>query len=65
MAHAWGESIDDRKRQQAAWAFIKAAVDEYVRELCHTTFNMGLIDSWCKTETQAFGTHLITHRKSP
>jgi hypothetical protein len=33
MARAWGESIDDRKRQQAAWAFIKAAVDEYVREL--------------------------------
>ena len=26
---------------------------------------VGLIDSWCKTETQAFGTHLITHRKAP
>lgn len=33
MARAWGESIDERKRQQAAWAFIKAAIDEYVREL--------------------------------
>lgn len=33
MARAWAESIDDRKRQQAAWAFIKAAIDEYAREL--------------------------------
>jgi transposase len=35
------------------------------RRRCHTTFNLGLIDSWCKTEMQAFGIHLITHRKSP
>lgn len=33
MARAWAESIDDRKRQQAAWAFIKTAIDEYAREL--------------------------------
>lgn len=33
MARAWGESVDNRKRQQAAWAFIKAAIDAYVHEL--------------------------------
>jgi adenine-specific DNA-methyltransferase len=30
MARAWGETVPERQRQQAAWAFIKAAFDEYV-----------------------------------
>jgi adenine-specific DNA-methyltransferase len=33
MAREWGEGIDERRRQQAAWAFIKTAIDEYAREL--------------------------------
>jgi adenine-specific DNA-methyltransferase len=31
MARAWSQSVPERQRQQAAWAFIKAAIDEYVR----------------------------------
>lgn len=30
MARAWAETVPDRQRQQAAWAFIKAAIDEYI-----------------------------------
>ena len=30
MARAWSETIPERQRQQAAWAFVKAAIDEYV-----------------------------------
>lgn len=33
MARAWAETVDDRKRLQAAWAFIKASIDEYVHQL--------------------------------
>jgi adenine-specific DNA-methyltransferase len=29
-ARAWAETIDDKKRQQAAWSFMKAAIDFYV-----------------------------------
>lgn len=30
MARAWSQAVPGRQRQQAAWAFIKAAMDEYV-----------------------------------
>ncbi|HZK79417.1 MAG TPA: N-6 DNA methylase [Humisphaera sp.] len=30
MARAWSEKVAERQRQQAAWAFIKAAIDEYI-----------------------------------
>lgn len=30
MARAWSETVSERQRQQAAWAFIKAAFDEYI-----------------------------------
>ncbi|HYW61913.1 MAG TPA: N-6 DNA methylase [Bradyrhizobium sp.] len=30
MARAWGATVPERQRQQAAWAFIKAAIDEYI-----------------------------------
>ncbi|MGO9630812.1 MAG: class I SAM-dependent DNA methyltransferase [Xanthobacteraceae bacterium] len=30
MARAWSTTIPERQRQQAAWAFIKRAIDEYV-----------------------------------
>jgi adenine-specific DNA-methyltransferase len=36
MARAWGASLDDRKRQQAAWSFIRAAIGSYVEELSRT-----------------------------
>jgi adenine-specific DNA-methyltransferase len=29
-ARAWAETIDDKKRQQAAWSFMKASIDFYV-----------------------------------
>jgi adenine-specific DNA-methyltransferase len=32
LARAWGKSIPERRRQQAAWSFIKVAIDEYVAE---------------------------------
>jgi adenine-specific DNA-methyltransferase len=31
MARAWAETVVDRQRQQAAWAFIKVTIDEYVK----------------------------------
>ena len=37
----------------------------FCQRLCHKTFNLGLINSWCKMETQGFGIPLISHRKSP
>lgn len=33
MARAWSQTVPDRQRQQAAWTFIKAALDEYVAVL--------------------------------
>ena len=30
MARAWSQTVPERQRQQAAWAFIKAAIDEYI-----------------------------------
>ena len=33
--------------------------------LCRHPFSRGLIDPWCKMETQGFGIPLISHRKSP
>jgi adenine-specific DNA-methyltransferase len=30
MARAWSATVPERQRQQAAWAFIKAAIDEYI-----------------------------------
>lgn len=30
MARAWSATVAERQRQQAAWAFIKTAIDEYV-----------------------------------
>jgi adenine-specific DNA-methyltransferase len=30
MARAWSETVPERQRQQAAWAFIKTAIDEYI-----------------------------------
>jgi adenine-specific DNA-methyltransferase len=35
MARAWSLTIPERQRQQAAWAFIKAAIDEYVERRVH------------------------------
>jgi adenine-specific DNA-methyltransferase len=29
MARAWGASVPERQQQQAAWAFIKAAIEQY------------------------------------
>lgn len=37
MAKAWAATIEERKRQQAAWAFIKLVIDEYVLELGRTS----------------------------
>lgn len=38
MARAWSATVPERQRQQAAWAFIKAAIDEYInltaKKLC-------------------------------
>ncbi len=31
MARAWSQTVPERQRHQAAWAFIKAAIDEYIR----------------------------------
>jgi len=31
MARAWSQAVPERRRQQAAWTFIKAAIDEYIR----------------------------------
>jgi len=36
LARAWSVSIPERQRQRAAWAFIKAAIDEYVRRFNHS-----------------------------
>ena len=30
MARAWSLTVPERQRQQAAWSFIKAAIDEYI-----------------------------------
>jgi adenine-specific DNA-methyltransferase len=30
MARAWSQTVPERQRQQAAWAFIKAAMDNYI-----------------------------------
>jgi adenine-specific DNA-methyltransferase len=30
MARAWSKTVSERQRQQAAWAFVKAAIDEYI-----------------------------------
>ena len=30
MARAWSVTVPERQRQQAAWAFIKAAINEYI-----------------------------------
>jgi adenine-specific DNA-methyltransferase len=30
MARAWSLTVHERQRQQAAWAFIKIAIDEYI-----------------------------------
>lgn len=31
MARAWSQTVPERRRQQAAWTFIKAAIDEYIK----------------------------------
>jgi adenine-specific DNA-methyltransferase len=35
MARAWSQAVPERQRQQAAWAFIKAAMDEYIEVVSH------------------------------
>lgn len=30
LARAWSQTVHDRQRHQAAWTFIKAAIDEYI-----------------------------------
>lgn len=35
MARAWSHTVPERRRQQAAWTFIKAAIDEYINLFSH------------------------------
>ena len=37
MARAWSQTVPERQRKQAAWAFIKAAIDEYIDVLAQTS----------------------------
>ena len=37
MSRAWSAGVPDRQRQQAAWAFIKAAIDEYIAIISRTS----------------------------
>jgi adenine-specific DNA-methyltransferase len=37
VAREWGASIPDRKRQQAAWSFIRTVIEAYVEELSAIT----------------------------